>query len=322
MIITYASFVLFKLPNQTKIQLWELDEEYKGENQFIFNSFDNQTKYLLNAKSNKDFSLEELNNLSLNIQFKPDSSLPHVLSKEEYLNKAEDFIGKLKDETFDKIILSRVKLDNKPENIIQKFKYLCEKYPTAWVYLFHHHQETWLGASPERLLESSSEGLKTVALAATKSKSENREWTAKEYKEHDVVVDYIVKQFKPEAIEKNGPYTIDLGEIQHLKTDIHIKDQSLALEEILANLHPTPAVCGMPKDETKAYILRNEGYNRSFYTGYFGIKTPEITSFYVNLRCAEIFQNHLAIYVGGGLIAASEAESEWNETELKSRALL
>lgn len=322
MMLSNESFVLFRLPHKNKVQLWLLNHDSEGENTFIFNSFDNQHKLNLYATQAYTYNLEELDQIKLDLTFKSDQEIPNALNQEEYLQKAGDFIQKLNHKDFDKIILSRVKLVDKIDDLIERFIYLCQKYPTAWVYLFHHQKEIWLGASPEKLLQSTPNGYQTVALAGTKSKLDHRDWTPKEYKEHQFVVDYIASKFNAQAIEQKGPYTIDLGDIQHLKTAIEITDKSLNLENILIQLHPTPAVCGIPKDQTMDYIIENEGYNRSFYTGYFGIKTPNYTSFYVNLRCAQLFQNHTALYVGGGLVAESNAIAEWNETELKARALL
>lgn len=315
------SFVLFRLPNQNKVEFWQLSEFEKSDSKFIFHSFDNKEHIELFSNHKLSLDLNKIDGLDLDFDFKSDNDIPNSINKDEYLEKANDFIDKLKQNDFEKIILSRVKLESGIEDIKSKFKYLCDKFPTAWVYFFHHKQENWLGASPERLLQSTKDGYKTVALAGTKSKADNRDWTEKEYKEHDFVVQYILSKFEDNSIQKNGPYTIDLGNIQHLKTDIDITDKSLSLYDILNKLHPTPAVCGIPKDKAMEYIKKNEGYDRSFYTGYFGIETPEHTEFNVNLRCAQLFKNKTAIYVGGGLVAESNPESEWNETELKSKAL-
>ncbi|MXV38563.1 hypothetical protein GO491_07725 [Flavobacteriaceae bacterium Ap0902] len=322
MIIDQNSFVLFRLPNQNVIEFWELKENKSDNGKFIFHSFDNTKHLELFAKAKQFLKLSDLRDIKIHINHNTSGKLPYSLSKKEYLEKAEDYIEKLNHQVFDKIILSRVKIVDGINELSFKFMQLCEKYPNAWIYLFHHNQETWLGASPERLLFSDEKGFKTVALAATKSTAENRDWNQKEYKEHNLVVEYITSKFEEDAIKKHGPYTIDLGEIQHLKTDIDIVDDSLNLNQVLEKLHPTPAVCGMPKDKTMKYIIDTEDYDRSYYTGYFGIVTEEHTEFNVNLRCAQLFQNKSAIYIGGGLVAESKAESEWNETEMKSRALL
>ena len=104
--------------------------------------------------------------------------------------------------------------------------------------------------------------------------------------------------------------------------------------------NPTPAVCGLPKDAAKQFILNNENYNREFYTGFLGelnMKTQQkarlgkrnienraytytkrSTQLYVNLRCMQLKGNKAMVYVGGGITQSSIAEREWEETVSKS----
>jgi len=105
-------------------------------------------------------------------------------------------------------------------------------------------------------------------------------------------------------------------------------------------LHPTPAVCGLPKESAKQFILEHEDYNREFYTGFLGELNCETTiaprsgrrnienrayavsrtstQLYVNLRCMQLKNQQAIIYVGGGITEGSNAESEWEETVSKS----
>ena len=87
-------------------------------------------------------------------------------------------------------------------------------------------------------------------------------------------------------------------------------------------MHPTPAVCGFPKEFCKEAISEFEDHSRSFYAGYIKVETDETIQYFVNLRCAEIFQNAALLYVGGGITADSSPEKEWQETELKAGAVL
>ncbi|MEG1200407.1 MAG: chorismate-binding protein, partial [Algoriella sp.] len=69
------------------------------------------------------------------------------------------------------------------------------------------------------------------------------------------------------------------------------------------------------------FILTNEGYNRTFYAGFMGYETENESEFFVNLRCAKIYQNKVKLYVGGGIMPDSIPENEWKETELKSKTI-
>ena len=85
--------------------------------------------------------------------------------------------------------------------------------------------------------------------------------------------------------------------------------------DLLQELHPTTAVCGMPKEEAFRFIPDNEGYDRSYYSGFTGwLDTEGHTDIYVNLRCMEIKPGEAILYAGGGILASSEVESEWMET--------
>jgi isochorismate synthase len=90
----------------------------------------------------------------------------------------------------------------------------------------------------------------------------------------------------------------------------------------LDTLHPTPAVCGLPKAAAKDFILQNENYDRCYYTGFLGeINTNLKTELFVNLRCVEIIDTFAAIYVGGGITLDSNPEDEWLETSNKTNTI-
>jgi isochorismate synthase len=129
-------------------------------------------------------------------------------------------------------------------------------------------------------------------------------------------------------ISVSNPYTLKAGGIIHIKTDIKgaLKKES-GLKEVIAILHPTPAVCGLPKRITKDFILNNEGYNREYYSGFLGeinrdfVSKENNTDLFVNLRCMQISDNKVFIYVGGGITKDSIPEKEWNETVNKSMTI-
>ena len=110
----------------------------------------------------------------------------------------------------------------------------------------------------------------------------------------------------------------------------------MKLDNLINKLHPTPAVCGLPKEEAKDFILKNEGYHREFYTGFLGelnmpaeegIKDNKSTSLFVNLRCMKIQphskggNNSAIVYIGGGITKDSDPENEWKETVAKSEVM-
>lgn len=90
------------------------------------------------------------------------------------------------------------------------------------------------------------------------------------------------------------------------------------LGDVLQLLHPTPAVCGLPKEEAYHFIIENEGYDRSYYSGFIGWLDPKGKNRSVRKPpLHEYPPQTFTLYAGGGLLAASQLEDEWQETEDK-----
>ena len=116
----------------------------------------------------------------------------------------------------------------------------------------------------------------------------------------------------------------ELGGGRALKTDFlfQLKETGF-LGDLLKELHPTPAVCGLPKDKAYQFITEHEGYDRRYYSGYVGWIDPEgHTDIYVNLRCMEIRSTETKLYAGGGILPSSEVRSEWKETGEKMKTMM
>lgn len=224
-----------------------------------------------------------------------------------------------------KVILSRTISIQKKTDPISLFSELEAKYPNAFIFLVSSELcGTWIAATPEILLQTKENQLHTVSLAGTKSEYEN--WTEKEQDEQQLVTDFILKVLEDNQCKNiivDGPNTINAGPVQHLKSDITAElDHPESWKSILKNLHPTPAVCGIPLNNASVAIQETEEHDRLFYTGYFGIIEENSTSFYVNLRCLSWSPEQVRLYVGGGITAGSNAQSEWQETQKKAETIL
>lgn len=258
--------------------------------------------------------------------------LPEHTSREEYLQRIEIFLEAIKQHKMQKAILSRVKKIEKPDDFdpLSTFKKLCIRYPQAFVHLMYHNEGgMWIGATPELLLLSEKNYLTTMAVAGTQpvNKEHHYVWEKKEQEEHHFVEQHIESVFAKHHIpvkSKDGPKTIEAGYVAHLKTkyDFYNENQ-INLKDLLKDLHPTPAVGGLPVAEGINFILQHEGYDRRYYCGFLG-ETDFVNKLrvYTNLRCMQIGKNEIAIYCGGGITADSNPESEWEETVLKSRTML
>ena len=248
-------------------------------------------------------------------------------AEKDYLNKIQQVIDFIKEKELSKLVISRRKLvdfGSREINLTQTFLNLCSAYPNAFVYVFIQNEKCWIGAFSEVLgnFNKETSEFQTMSLAGTTPLEED--WTAKELEEQQPVTDYIstiLKHYSAE-VQQSETYDHPSGNIKHLRTDFKAQIQRSDLEKIISELHPTPAVCGFPKEFCQNAIAEFEDHSRSFYAGYIKVETDETIQYFVNLRCAEIYQNAALLYVGGGITADSAPEKEWKETELKAGAVL
>lgn len=226
-----------------------------------------------------------------------------------------------------KLVLSRKQLVPRQAgfSVGKSFLAAVARYIRSFVYLCHTPQTgTWMGSTPEILLSGEQHNWHTVALAGTQPLRDGKveeQWNPKNRQEQRLVAQYIHEQLRSLGIEGNeqGPYPVRAGEVCHLKSDFFfsLPDPS-QIGELLERLHPTPAVCGLPKAWALRFIQAEEGYDRTYYSGFIGWLDPQGHSdLYVNLRCMQINPTHFELYAGGGLLGASQLAEEWQETEIK-----
>lgn len=261
----------------------------------------------------------------------PELPMHYAPCTEKYADCFDTFIGSLKEKKFDKLVLSRTQHLDVPSRFspVAAFCEACRRYIHSYVYLCHTPQTgTWLGSTPEIILSGEKTDWNTVALAGTQSLQDGKlpqEWDDKNREEQEYVASYIRNQLLSLGIQpaEFGPYPAFAGALSHLKTDFRFSlTDSDRLGDLLKLLHPTPAVCGLPKEEAYQFILEHERYNRRYYSGFIGLLAPDgKTDLYVNLRCMNIAPATLTLYAGGGLLASSELEDEWLETEKKMQTM-
>ncbi len=319
-ILSNHPFALIRLPKEERILL--LIEDEKGQNHYSFISFDSSKKYEFHFSDFQEISIsDEKTESSIPLSPKKDTT---VISKNEYLTLLEKTVGFLQENKAHKIVISREKWIKNPEiHPIRSFLFLCNKYPDSFCHLsYWNKEEIWLGATPEILGTFENSVFRTMSLAGTLPDEDRFLWEEKEIKEQKLVTEYVRKKLKDYSpyIFSNGPTTLHLGHLKHLVTylSVQLENPSL-LSGLIQNLHPTPAVCGLPLDTSRNFILKEEGYDRDFYAGYIGLKTPDFEKYFVNLRCAKLYKNGALLFIGGGITAQSNPEKEWEETELKSR---
>lgn len=257
-----------------------------------------------------------------------------ISDRDLYLGQVQKMIDHMKAGHLNKVVLSRILIKNLPVeyNIDLLFKQLCLQYPRAFVYVFHLPGEgVWIGATPETLLQKQGDYFETMALAGTQKKPDGTipaQWGEKEIQEQQYVSDFIDSQLTNlgvSSFEKSDAETIFAGSLAHICTRFKIPFSELEGKtgDFIRSLHPTPAVCGIPKEKAWQLIAATEKHKRRFYTGFLGPWNLNRQShLFVNLRCARILEKSLEVYVGGGLTADSVPEKEWQETLDKSQTIL
>lgn len=282
----------------------------------------------------------------LNERLKPYNG--KLYDRKSYEEDFNCFKAAIREKRIDKAVLSRslvLKDDNK-KNVIRMFLKACENNSDSYIVLISSDQTgVWLVATPEVLLERCGNVFHTIALAGTMDKrlviSDNESkavvkisdidiscWSNKNIWEQQYVSSYIKKRLSYffSEIEELGPTTVSAGNVVHLRSDFFAEVDSIARispGDIVRQLHPTPAVCGVPAGESYSLINSKEHNDRRYYSGFCGVvDTDGDSHLFVTLRCMEIFSDCYKLYAGGGILAESNMEEEWRETELKMKTMM
>ncbi len=250
-------------------------------------------------------------------------------SFKEYAGTFSEFVNLFHQNKLKKAILSKIKTVelNGDFDLTEVFQNLNKIRKDSFNYtLLHPSHGCWVGASPEILLEHRNGILKTVSLAGTQPVSDAPyTWGDKEIDEQELVSQHIratLNKLGTEEFAESSPETIEAGNVAHIKTTFTFPIGQLTLDTILSELHPTPAIAGLPVGKSIEVINQYENHDRGLYTGYVGlVRDDENADFYVNLRCMQIHQNTASIYVGGGITQGSVLQAEWDETEAKAQAM-
>lgn len=254
-----------------------------------------------------------------------------VTAKASYYLAFHRFIRPLQQRELLKLVLSRTAVHPLEEGFspTAAFVRACNSYPRMMVSLCHTPATgTWMGSTPEIMLSGQGKQWSTVALAGTmpiQDDYEPGEWSRKNQEEQALVAEYIRRILKKKVskVDEKGPYTARAGQLVHLKTDFRFAlKHTEQLGDLLEELYPTPAVCGLPKQEAYEYILAHEGYDRRYYAGLIGWIDPQgDTHLYVNLRCMHLSGTTATLYAGGGIMPTSTAATEWEETKEKMKTM-
>jgi menaquinone-specific isochorismate synthase len=241
---------------------------------------------------------------------------------------------------FEKIVLARAQelTADEPLHPLRVLNGLRQRFPDCYAFSFSHGRgPSFIGASPERLVRVSRGGLETEALAGSMRRgvgaSEDAALAAallrseKDRREHQQVVEDIVARLAPLGIvteAATAPQIRRLANVQHLHTPVRgTVPAGVHLLDVLAAMHPTPAVGGSPREAALAAIRDLEGFPRGLYAGALGwMNGRGGGEFFVGIRAALVEGAGARLYAGAGIVAGSTPDKEFAETELKFKAML
>jgi isochorismate synthase len=202
----------------------------------------------------------------------------------------------------------------------------------------NEHGLPLVGASPELLVACRGREVRANPLAGSAARSgdpeEDRAGAAalarssKDRLEHAIVVEAVDEALGPfcgELIHDLEPVLHETANVWHLSTRFRgrLREPRANALELVAALHPTPAVCGTPHDEALRLIAELEPFDRSGYAGAVGWMDAEGDGEWaIALRCAEIDGPRARLFAGAGIVAGSDPALELDETERKFRAFL
>lgn len=240
---------------------------------------------------------------------------------------------------FQKIVLAHP-LDvtyEEPIDLLRSLDNLRNVHPGCYIFAISNGKgQNFIGASPERLISIHNQQLSTDALAGSAPRGKtlaedtmlaNSLLTSeKERHEHRVVSDFITQclyqlKITPQILP---PRLRQLSNIQHLWTPIQAQlPTHVHPLEIVAALHPTPAVAGVSRDKACTKIRDYETFERGLYAAPIGwLDAQGNSEFIVGIRSAMIDRDRARLYAGAGIVAGSNPDREVAEIQLKLQALL
>ena len=266
-------------------------------------------------------------------------TLDDLMSRREWESRVNYAIRTCQDGDLAKVVMARAvrARASTPLDATTTLARLRAAYPNAFVFALSLGDSCFLGASPERLVKLRDGRVEVACLAGSAPRGDAPEEdsylgnallaSAKDRAEHDVVVRGVRLALEDLCTELSNPISpqlLRLSNVQHLYTPVEARARAgVGVLELVASLHPTPAVGGFPKEAALRFINAHEGLNRGWYGGAIGwVDRRGMGEFAVALRSAVVREKEATMFAGCGIVAASNPSDEYAETCLKLDAML
>lgn len=270
------------------------------------------------------------------------ASIHYPLSAQSWEKLVQQVLDAIQNGRVEKAVLCRVaemhfaENTNMPTLVNNALDNLQQDYADCYRFAFQPKPTSaFVGASPERLVKLDTQGLHSVALAGSCPRGATLEQdqalrqallaSAKNLHEHKLVVRSLQATLASlaEQVETGTTTVLPLRNIQHLMTPLQTQNCNQNVVGCLAELHPTPALGGLPKQPSLELIAEVEHLPRGWYASPIGYVDHLLNGeFCVGIRSAVLQHTRAWLYAGCGIVQGSDAVSEWEETALKLRPML
>ena len=257
------------------------------------------------------------------------------ISEQAWQSQVSSAINAIKSNKLEKVVLARdITATSKTEIGVRSLLQRLEiEYPSTWIFLV----DGLIGATPELLVRLNKSLVTSRVLAGTirKTGNEDRDLTlaaslaksSKDLEEHEYAVRSVADALAPFCSSTNvpeAPFVLHLSNVMHLATDVTgVLNDSAKQSDIftlIAQLHPSAAVCGTPALEANKLINELEQMNRQRYAGPVGwIDANNDGEIAIALRCGQLSndQKSIRIFAGCGIVAGSDPATEFAESQAK-----
>ncbi len=274
------------------------------------------------------------------LQFpKPDVLSMHELKKDAYLDTVRTVTDKIAKGEADKVVIARslALRFGKPADHTAVLQSITNEQRDSYLFGIERGGQLFFGATPERLIEIRNGRAYSACVAGSSKRGASADEDRmlgealladkKNREEHQYVVDMITNVFESlcaSYTSANAPKLMKVRDIQHLYTPVEgTLGEESSIFQFIRCLHPTPALGGVPTSVAMEIIRQEEQLDRGYYAAPVGWTDASGNGeFAVAIRSALLEQDHAWLYAGGGIVADSEPQQEYEETWVKFRPML
>jgi len=257
------------------------------------------------------------------------ASRPDGLARERWERTVREILRAIDAGEVSKVVAARclmveVQGATEPASVLEA---LGDRYPGCTRFCVEAGGAWFLGATPERLVRKRGRAVATEALAGSAGPGEGVDLLEdpKIRREHELVLDEMKARLAPlcEGVQAGEPELLELSNVVHRKTSLQAQArEGVSVLDVVVALHPTPAVGGVPREVALRWIAKREPDARGWYAGPLGwLDASGDGEFIVALRSGLVCDGRAWLFAGAGIVRGSRPADEFDETELKLRAM-